>query len=138
MTFSLAIANGDLVTNGSHLAIVYGTDKLRQDLTLWLAERFGIDRFHPAMGSNFQNYIGGVISQNTRAMIYSEALRVLDNYQKVQYQRLKESPSIFSATELLWSINEINVGVGFDAVGVGINVSNGVQEPMAIAVAQGA
>lgn len=138
MTFSLAIANGDLVTRGSELAIVQGTDKLRQDLTLWLAERFGIDRFHPAMGSNFQNYIGGVISQNTRAMIYSEALRVLDNYQKVQYMRLRESPSIFSQTELLWSINEINVGVGFDAVGVGINVSNGVQEPLAIAVAQGA
>lgn len=138
MTFSLAIANGDLVTNGSQLAIVYGTDKLKQDLTLWLAERFGIDRFHPAMGSNFQNYIGGVISQNTRAMIYSEAMRVLDNYQKIQYQKLREAPSLFSQTELLWSINEINVGVGFDAVGVGINVSNGVQEPMAIAVAQGA
>ena len=138
MTFSLAIANGDLVTKGSELGIVYGTDKLRQDLTLWLAERFGIDRFHPGMGSNFQNYIGGVIGQGTRSMIYSETMRVLDNYQKIQYQKLRENPRLFSQTELLWSINEINVGLGFDAVGVGINVSNGVQEPLAIAVSQGA
>lgn len=138
MTFSLAIRNGDFVQQGSSLGIVYGTDKLKQDLTLWMAERYGIDRFHPSMGSNFQNYIGGVIGFNTQAMIYSEAERVLDNYQKVQYLGLRADPRRYSLSELLWSINEINVGVGYDTVSVAIGVSNGLQQLTSFSVTQGA
>lgn len=138
MSFSLQVVNGDLAVQGSQLGIVYGTDKLRQDLTLWMTERFGIDRFHPAMGSNFQNYIGGVIGYGTQAKVKGEAERILDNYQKVQYRGLKATPTLYSLSELLWSINTINVGVSYDTVSVAVNVSNGVQQPTTIQVAQGA
>lgn len=138
MSFSLAIRNGDLVQQGSQLGIVYGTEKLKQDLTLWMAERYGIDRFHPSMGSNFQNYIGGVIGYTTQAMIYSEAERVLDNYQKIQFQGLRQAPQLYSLSELLWSINEINVGVGYDTVSVAIGVSNGLHQPTNLSISQGA
>lgn len=138
MTFSLRIANGDLAQQGSQLGIVSGVDKLKQDLTLWMTERWGIDRFHPAMGSNFQNYIGGIISYHTQAMVQHEAERILDNYQKVQWRGLREAPNIYSLSELLWSINSVKVAVGFDAVGVAVNVSNAVQQPTTIQVAQGA
>src|SRR4051812_40238165 len=107
MTFSLMVANGDLVQQGSQLGIVANVDKLKQDLTLWMTERYQIDRFHPAMGSNYQNYIGGVIGYHTQSMIRSEAERILDNYQKVQYASFRNSPSRFSMDELLWSINAI-------------------------------
>lgn len=138
MSFSLRIANGDLVMQGSQLGIIYGIDKLTQDLTLWMTERYGIDRFHPDMGSSFQNYIGGVIGYNTQAMIYNEAERVLDNYQKVQYQGLRQAPQLYSLSELLWSINEINVGVGYDTVSVSVSVSNGLTQPTALQIVQGA
>lgn len=138
MTFSLAVSNGDLVRKGSQLGIVHGSDKLKQDLTLWLSERYGIDRFHPAMGSNFQNYIGGIISYSTRATIYSEAMRVLDNYQKVQFQSMRAAPQLYSLSELLWSINEVNVGVGFDSVSVNVSVSNASSETTTIVISQGA
>lgn len=137
MSFSLQIANGDLVQSGSALAIVDGTDKLKQDLTLWMTERYGIDRFHPIMGSNFQNYIGGVISYSTQSMVYSEAMRVLDAYQKVQFAALKANPSLYSLSELLWNINEVNVGVSYDQVSVMVDVSNGQQQATRVGISQG-
>jgi hypothetical protein len=137
MSFSLQVANGDLVQSGSQLGIVSGTTKLRQDMTLWLAERFGIDRFHPAMGSMFENYIGGIINFNTQSMVYSEAMRVLDNYQKVQFQSFRQTPSNFSLSELLYSINSVNVNISYDTVNVLVNVANAQQQGVSTIVSQG-
>jgi len=137
MTFSLQLANGDLVQNGSQLGIVYGADKLKQDMTLWLAERYGVDRFHPAYGSNLENYIGGIIGFGTQSMVYSEVMRVLTNYQKVQFQGFKATPNLYSLAELLWSINNVNVGVTYDQVNIAVSVSNGQQQPTTVTVSQG-
>ena len=137
MSFSLAVAGGDLVQEGSHLAVVTGTNKLKQDLTLWMCERYGIDRFHPVMGSVFQNYIGGVITSHTRAMVQSEANRILSNFQKVQYMGLRNNPSLYSMGELLASVNGVSVTINYDSVYVLVSVSNGAQETTAISVTQG-
>lgn len=138
MSFSLQILNGDLSQQGSQLGIVANVDKLTQDLTLWMTERYGIDRFHPAMGSSFQNWIGGIISYHTQQMVQNEAERILDNYQKVQYRGLREAPQLYSLSELLYSINSIKVSIAFDTVSVAINVSNAQQQPTTIQVQQGA
>lgn len=138
ISFSLAIANGDLVQDGSQMRIIYGSNKLKQDLTLWMTERYGIDRFHPAMGSELQSYIGSVINFSTQSMVRSEVNRILDNYQRVQYLGLRSAPTRYSLSELLYSVNSVNVGVGFDAVSVGINVSNALQQPTSINLQQGA
>ena len=138
MTFSLKVANGDLVLKGSQMALVGGTDKLKQDLILWVAERYGIDRFHPWMGSNLQNYIGGMITQGTQAMVYSEVMRVLDNYQKTQTAGMTASPALYTLSELLFNINSINVGIGFDQVNVAISVANAVQQITLIQLNQAA
>lgn len=137
MSFSLKVANGDLVMDGSRLAIVSGIDKLKQDLTLWLAERFGIDRFHPAMGSNLQNFIGGVIGYGTQSLVYSEVMRVLSNYQRVQTQHFKELPRKFSLSELLWNVDAVNVNVLYDQVNIMVNVTNAQRQTAAIALQQG-
>ena len=79
MTYSLAIANGDLVRTGNTLAVVYGTEKLKQDLCLWVTERYGIDRFHPKLGSVLPDFIGSLITDSTRAQIQAEILRILQN-----------------------------------------------------------
>jgi hypothetical protein len=137
MSFSLQVVNGDLAVQGSQMGIVYGVDKLKQDLTLWMVERYGIDRFHPGMGSYFQNYIGGIISYATQAMVRNEAERIVDNYTRVQRRGLREAPSLYSLSELLNSINSINVGVGFDTVSVAVSVSNAQQQSTTVAVTQG-
>ena len=137
MSFSLQVANGDLVQSGSQMGIVANIDKLRQDMTLWLAERIGIDRFHPAMGSQLQNYIGGIINFNTQSMVFNEAMRVLDNYQRVQFQSFRQNPSNFSLAELLYAINNINVNVGYDSVNIAVSVANAQQQSVNTAVSQG-
>jgi hypothetical protein len=124
MSFSLQVASGDLVLSGSQMGIVYGANKLNQDLTLWLAERYGIDKSHPTMGSYFENYIGSFINNSTQAMIYNEAMRVLNNYQSVQGQAFQQTPQLFSLAELLYAINSVNVSITYDVVTVAVSVAN--------------
>lgn len=138
MSFSLKLVGGDLALEGSNLGIVHGVDKLQQDLQLWMIERYGIDRFHPAMGSRLQDFVGGVIGYATRAMVYSEALRILNNYIKVQRVGLRQNPSLYSLSELLDSINDVNIGVGFDTITVAVNVSNAESQTATIALSQSA
>lgn len=138
MTYSLAIANGDLVRSGNSLSIVYGTSKLKQDLCLWVTERYGIDRFHPKMGSVLPDYIGSLITDGTRSQIQSEMLRILQNYQSVQLQGLKQAPHRYSYSELLYSIDAINVAISYDTVSATVSVRNADNAPAMIAVSQSA
>jgi hypothetical protein len=137
VSFSFQVANGDLVLAGDSFAIVYGQNKLTQDLTLWLAERYGIDRFHPMMGSQFQNYIGGIIGYNTQSMVYGEALRVLDNYQKVQFNAFQQNPQNFAMAELLYNIDSVDVSITYDTVAVAIAITNGASQASSVTVSQG-
>lgn len=125
MSFSLALADGDLVQRGNQLDLVHGVDKLNQDVYLWLMERYGVDRFHVTMGSILQEFIGGVVSGSTRAEVQSEVLRVLQNYQAVQLRGLKESPSLYSTSEILVSIDDIQTKISFDTVSVAVKLRNG-------------
>jgi len=128
MSFSLAIADGDLVGSGSggpstNFAIVYGVDKLIQDLTLWLNEGYGGDIMHPELGSVLEYWIGGIISPSTHANVQAEVLRVLQNYQSVQLAGMKNNPSKYSLSEVLYSVNDIQVTLNYDEVAVTISVS---------------
>lgn len=137
MSFSFKVANGDLVLAGSSFGIVYGQNKLVQDLTLWLAERYGIDRFHPTLGSQFQNWIGGVIGYSTQSLVYGETLRVLDNYQRVQFNAFRQNPQNFAMAELLYNIDSVDVSVTYDTVSVHIAVTNGASQSSSVTVSQG-
>lgn len=137
MSFSLQVANGDLVIAGDQLGIVWGAAKLQQDMTLWLAERLGVDRFHPAYGSMMQNYIGGIIGYNTQSMVYSEVMRVLDNYQKVQFQAFRQNPANYSLSQLLYAINSVDVSLTYDSVNVQVSVANAQQQNITTAISQG-
>ena len=77
MSYSFRIADGDLVALGNQLDLVFGVDKLKQDIDLWMRERYGGDRFHVTMGSVLQEFIGDIVSGATRAKIHAEVLRVL-------------------------------------------------------------
>jgi phage baseplate assembly protein W len=124
MTYSLMIRNGDLSVLGSECQVVSGQAKLQQDLTLWLLERYGSDRWHPAFGSNLQSYIGSLISPATKANAYNEIIRVLNNYQAMVYQLFTVNPSLFTISELPYSIDSVNVSITYDTVYATITVSN--------------
>lgn len=136
MTFSLQLQGGDLVLNGSQMGYVYGANKLLQDLTLWMTERFGCDINHPRYGCQFENYIGGMINMTTQAMIQSEALRVLNNYQKVQQIGFTNAPTLFSLSELLSAIGDVNVQISYDTIWVSCAVVNAVQQVVTVSATQ--
>lgn len=136
MSFSLAIKDGDLVQKGSQLALVHGVDKLKQDLYLWLMERYGGDRFHVNMGSILQEFIGGIATDSSRAEVHAEVFRILQNYQSLQLRRFKENPQLMSASELLVSVDEIMTRLNYDTVSVAVKLRNGSNEYTTINVAQ--
>ncbi|ACH62136.1 hypothetical protein MYRNA_135 [Mycobacterium phage Myrna] len=135
MSFSLALADGDLVQKGDQLDLVFGVDKLNQDVYLWLMERYGGDRFHVTMGSILQEFIGGIVSGSTRAEVESEVLRVLQNYQAVQLRGIKENPQLYSTSELLVSIDDIQARMNYDTVNVTARLRNGSGNTATIRVA---
>ena len=137
MSYSLAVSNGDLVRQGANLAVVWGIDKLKQDLQLWVAERFGGDRFHPEMGSILQDYIGTVISPRTKAEIEDEVMRVLDNYQRVQIYGFKRNPRLYSMTELLDKVKDVSVSVNYDTISVSVSVRTVARDDALITMTKG-
>lgn len=137
MTYSLTVQNGDLRLIGSEMSIVFGQEKLLQDLQLWLGETYGIDRFHPRMGSELQNWIGSIIGDHTNARVQQEVMRVLQNYERVQSLAFKESPSNFSLAQLLYSINEIKVAAQYDSVRAFISITNALGEAINTELDQG-
>lgn len=135
MSYSLAIADGDLVQRGSRLDVVSGVEKLRQDVYCWLTERYGGDRFHVNMGSILQDFIGGIASESTRVEVQSEIFRVLQNYQAMQLRRFRENPERMSASELLVSVDDIMAALNYDTVQVAIKLRNGSDQSTTIKVA---
>lgn len=128
MSFSLALDGDDLQLKGSALGIVYGVEKLQQDVSIWLRERYRSDRFHTNYGSVLDFYIGSVMEDGTRAMVQGEVLRVLQNYQSLQYRMLKEHPERMSADEVLVSIADVRVAIDYDAVNVNIKFVTGSKQ----------
>ncbi|HEY6020544.1 MAG TPA: hypothetical protein VIY48_11845 [Candidatus Paceibacterota bacterium] len=138
MSLSLKVVNGDLSIKGGRFEVVSGQEKLKQDLTLWLTERYRDDRFHPTYGSILDGYIGGVINaQDTIVRVQSETLRVLSNYQQIQLARFKESPSKFQPSELLQAVNGVNVSLSYDKVIVLIRITTVARTTASISVGFG-
>lgn len=125
MSFSFAIADGDLVQKGSVMDLVFGVDKLNQDIYLHVMERYGGDRFHVNMGSILQDFIGGIVSDSTRAEVQAEIFRILQNYQALQLRKIRESPKDMSTSELLVSVDDIQASVSYDTVNVTMRLRNG-------------
>ncbi|QDH91759.1 baseplate assembly protein, lysozyme domain [Mycobacterium phage Phrappuccino] len=137
MSFSLKVSGGDLVQEGSSLAIVSGIEKLKQDLQLWVLEQWGGDRFHPDMGSILQDMIGGVINATTSQRVTAELERVLDNFQRVQKASLLANPQLYSAAELLMSIDDIVVTLSYDTVVAVVKVTSAASQSASLTFTKG-
>ena len=138
MSVSLKVANGDLSITAGRFDLVQGMEKLTQDLTLWLTERYRDDRFHMTYGSILDGYIGGVINANdTIVRVQSETLRVLGNYQQIQLARFRESPNKFQPSELLQSVNGVDVSLSYDKVIVLVRITTAARTTTSISVGFG-
>ena len=121
------VAEQDIKLKGSHVGLVYGRDKLIQDLTLWLTERYRSDRFHSNYGSILDGFIGEVMDPMTASEVEAEVYRVLQNYQMVQYRRMQDDPTSLSPEEVLVEVEGVNAKVDFDSVVVVISIVTGTR-----------
>lgn len=127
MSYSFAVAEKDIQLKGSHVGLVYGRSKLIQDLSLWLTERYRSDRFHSNYGSILDGFIGEVMDPMTAHEVEAEVLRVLQNYQAVQYRRMQEDPTSLSPEEVLIEVEDVNAKVDFDSVVVVVSILTGTR-----------
>ena len=127
MSYSFMVAEKDIALKGSHVGLVYGRDKLIQDLTIWLTERYRSDRFHSSYGSILDGFIGEVMDRMTASEVEAEVHRVLQNYQMVQYRRMQDDPTSLSPEEVLVEVEDVNAKVDFDSVVVVISIVTGTR-----------
>lgn len=121
MSYSLKITpDGDLDADTGVFGRVLGVDKLTQDLSLWLREPYGTDRFHSLYGSVLDQYIGSIINKLSEHEIKAEVVRVVNAYQQIQLSALKVNPSKYDLDELLDTVESIAVKLSYDAVYVDV------------------
>lgn len=112
---TLTVQNGDLqLDNSGRLTFQIGSNKLVQDLTLWLEEPLGTGFTTPNFGSTLPNMIGQNFTPYLSAQIQAETLRVLTLYQKNQISALKNAQNLsqlgnWNKSEIINSINSIDV-----------------------------
>ena len=129
---TLQVANGDLqLDSGGRLQFVTGSNKLSQDIALWLEEEYGIGYTTPNFGSTLNGLIGTAITQGAASQIQAEVQRILSLYSAQQVQSLKLAQqnsqlSYYNKSEIIQNVSDITVsqGTGFVQVNVLINTLN--------------
>jgi len=138
---NLQISKGDFVLNKNrHVKLVKSTDKLIQDLTLFLLEPLGIGYTTPGFGSTLNHmesggsrFIGRWMNQAFVSEIQSEVDRVLNLYQQTQIEKIKAASmrgflNHYTKGEILNSIDAIQATMGQipTTVLVNIRISTGI------------
>lgn len=117
MSTSFRLTNGDLsIGSGRSLEVVSGENKLRQDLRLWVLERIGTDPATPTYGSRLDGgiidgeevptFIGQIVNAQIEAEIRSEVITLLQRYQAMQYEKIRNETILYSGKNTL-EANEI-------------------------------
>jgi phage baseplate assembly protein W len=134
---TLALSNGDLVMSAGSLQMLDGPAKIRQDIALALGENYGDDPYNPAWGSVLLRYIGEPITDDTPMLIQAEVNRVLQQYiaqqqQKLNAASLNNQQHTISTSEIIRTVNAIDVSVQFDTITVLINLTTMAGQTMTI------
>jgi len=129
---TLQVYNGDLqLDTGGRLQFQTGSNKLVQDLSIWLETPFGTPFTAPAFGSTLTGLIGQNISSGMISNIQSEVSRVLGLYQAQQLASLRSAQNLsqlsnWNRSEIISSINTISVSqnpVQYSTINVTVNLT---------------
>ena len=120
---TITVSNEDIQINGGKLQFSYGSNKLAQDIALWLKEPLGIGFTTPGFGSLLPGMIGTSQAVNSTSTVENEILRVLQLYQGQQILSLQKSQN--SAQLSNWNRNEIIEKIV--SVTTQINKNNGTE-----------
>ena len=93
--------SGDLDFTNRHGRIITGKDKLVQQLSIWVQETYGVDRFHPTYGCHLQNMIGAPHTDKSLQDVQNELVRVATAYMNYQAVDFDRHPSDYSQDEVI-------------------------------------
>lgn len=134
---TLALSGGDLVVGAGGLQLLDGSAKIRQDIALALGESYGDDPYHPGWGSVLQQYLGEPITTDTPMLVQAEVNRVLQQYianqqQKLAAASLNNQQHTISTSEIIRTVNSVDVSVLYDSVSVLIDLTTMAGQTMKI------
>jgi len=126
---TLQVSNGDIqLDTGGRLQFQTGSNKLVQDLSLWLQSPYGVSFTAPAFGSILPNLIGGALNSGTLATVQAEVQRILSLYQSQQIASLRASQSLsqlsnWNKSEIINSINSVQVSQNYTSIIVDVSLT---------------
>lgn len=149
MSYSLQVANGDLVFNGTSLATVSGAQKLVQDMTCGILEPMGTDDMHPTYGTVIdggylpdgtyqEGIIGELNGQYAANFVSSEISRVASNLQQAQVVRNHNDLATYGRStltpdETLVSLGDVAITTAQNQMLVSVDLQTG-SGPVSVAV----
>lgn len=115
------VRGGDIHLGPTGFEMCNGQQKLKQDLAMAMIEPLGTDRFHPRWGSLFASYIGAAFAPEAKAIIQSEANRILANtramvLREIERDSLSAHKSRYTDDEVIGSVDLIEIRIKLDAV----------------------
>lgn len=102
--YTLAMKDGDWDFTDRHGKVATGNNKLVQQLSNWVQEELGLDRFHPSYGSGLQTMVGKPKLEETQAAVEQELMRVCTSYMDYQAQLFDKSPGDWSKDEVIAAV----------------------------------
>lgn len=133
------IHKGDLVVTSRGYDRVEGSDKLMQDLALWILERIGTDPSTPTYGSTLdggvidghpvQSFIGTTNTNMRMREVAGEVRRLLELYQTTQINKMQIEMALFggkhtlSTDQILDTIDSINASLQADMIVIRVTVT---------------
>jgi phage baseplate assembly protein W len=120
---TITVSNGDINLVGGKLEFSYGSNKLAQDITLWLQEPLGTGFTTPGFGSLLSGMVGTSQANNSASSVENEIMRVLQLYQGQQVLSLRQAQN--SAQLSIWNKNEIIQKIV--SVTANVNSNNGTE-----------
>jgi hypothetical protein len=121
----LALVGGDLALDNGNYRTVTGAARIRQDLSLALAEPYGFDSYHPEFGSVLAAHIGEPLTPELELLVRAEVVRVVQQYvdgqqAQIAADALSGSRSRFSFQDVVQSVQSISTDIQYDTIKVTI------------------
>lgn len=110
MSFDLKIKSGDISLESSgEISVVFGNQKIRQDVVKIILTKIGENRFHPQYGSNTgQLQIGTILDQALVEEDLRQSAQSAIRY-LMQLQREQSRKQLLSSSEIILDIKNLQI-----------------------------
>lgn len=115
----MRVIDGDISVGGDgKIVMVEGTERIKQELALWLLEPLGKDPVYPKFGADLWTYIGAPAFEDNLMAIRTEVTRVVNNYIAAQNERIAQDKQSMSNEEFLQCWTDYDIVTSISSINV--------------------